>query len=129
MTPRDICVTWPKSRPLDSYLAELARAEREGLDINYRVHSIPRWPDAISDHGLLGWAYGIVRPRCHMIHDGYVRGWCEVLGTCWHRAGDVNGWPAGNYIVRSPVWHPVDPITYRGFRGWRWYIPPKGAAT
>lgn len=119
---RDICVTWPKSRPLDSYLAELARAEREGLEINYRVGRLPAWPGAMWDHGTLGFVYGQQGvPRCYMVHSGFVRGWCSILYGCHREAGEVAGWPAGLYIVRSPVWHALaDPIPMRGFQGWRW---------
>lgn len=118
---RDIAVTWPQTKLLAGYLAELARAERYGLEINYRVRSLPSWPNQISDHGWNGWPHGVAHPRCYMIHSGFVRGWCEVNGTCWREDGEVDGWPAGNYIVRDPAWHPVDPVPMVGFRGWRWY--------
>lgn len=118
---RDIVVTWPKTKPLEVYLGTLRRAAREGLVINYRVRHLPMWDDAINDHGVTGWAYGAEHPRCYQVHDGKVRGWTEVVYTCERAAGEVDGWPAGLYIVRNPEWHPVEPTPMAGFRGWRWY--------
>jgi hypothetical protein len=122
--PRDIVVTWPKTKPLQAYLDALAGAEECGEVINYRVARLPTWDDAIEDHGFRGWAFGIVQPRCYVVHTGYVRGWTEVIGTCCRETGNVLGWPSGFYIVRHPTWNPeplILPMT--SFRGWRWYEP------
>lgn len=121
--PRDIVLTWPKSRPLESYVSELARAERERMVINYRVASFPTWNDqeAWWDHGALCFGgYGSDSPRCYMVHDGAVRGWCEIVYCCAREDGEVDGWPAGKYIVRDPTWHPIEPFPMEGFRGYRW---------
>lgn len=122
VTPRDIVVTWPKrTKSLAAYLDELARARHEGLVINFRVANPPRWPDLHEDHEASGFDYGIPRPRCFMVYDGFVRGWLEVLWVCERRAGEVAGWPAGWYIVRDPEWHLIDPLVpMSGFQGWRW---------
>jgi hypothetical protein len=110
---QDVIVTWPQSRPLDSYLAELKRAARDGLVINYRVSRLPA-----------------TKPRrCYMVHSGMVRGWCDVLSVERRGEGDVRRaendsgfWPGGYYIVRSPVWHALkNPLPMRGFQSWRWY--------
>lgn len=119
----DIVVTWPKSKPLTAYLAELRRAEYEGLVINYRVARLPRWSPRNVD------LWGRVRPvcagrpaRCYMVYDGAVRGWCEILYACERDDGEVEGWPAGKYIVRDPKWHHLEtPIPMSGFQGWRWF--------
>lgn len=119
---RDIVVTWPKSKPLGSYLADLAIAKARDLFINYRVSRLPVWRQAMDDHGWLGWPYGAEHPRCYMVHDGAVRGWCEVVGARFRKAGEVTGWPAGFYVVRSPEWHDVAlPLRMAGFRGWRYF--------
>lgn len=118
---RNIVVTWPQTKPLDSYLAELARAARERWTINYRVARLPAWPDTIEDHGWTGWPYGVETPRCFMVHTGYVRGWCAVIGAGHRADGEVEGWPSGLYVVRDPEWHPLaEPIPMPGFQGWRW---------
>lgn len=118
---RDIVITWPKTKPIEAYLDDLAAAQ-ERLDvINYRVAHLPVWDDALESGGFRSWAYGAEHPRCYIVHTGYVRGWTEVLGTCWRRAGEVEGWPSGFYIVRSPVWHRVCGPAMKSFRGWRWY--------
>lgn len=125
---RSIVVTWPKSKPLGEfgptgvgYLPELWRANDVGDVINFRVARLPRWLDSIEDHGWTGWPYGVRGPRCYMVHDGAVRGWVQVIGTCHRAEGEVHGWPAGFYIVRDAMWQPIDPIPMRGFQGWRWF--------
>jgi hypothetical protein len=108
-----IVVTWPKSRPLDSYVRELNVAERNGLVINFRVASFPKVP------------YGA---RCYHVHDGAVRGWVTTLGFQEYDdltvTDPVTGgyWPAGKYIVRHPTWYPLpEPQPMKGFQGWRYY--------
>lgn len=106
----DIVVTWPKSRELQSYLDELAKAHQQGLVINYRVSVLPR----------------AVPERCYMVHDGAVRGWNRVLGM-GDRTDVVDPitqslMEPGVFITRDPVWHPLaDPIPMRGFQGWRYF--------
>ncbi len=112
----DIIVTWPKARPLGSYLAELEIAKRDDLTVAFRVPSRPSpTPD-----------------RCYRVHDGYVRGWLRVLAVSWSNsvkrvASDPQSgfWPAGVYVTCDPEWHELKPPTpmlpMRGFQGWRWY--------
>ncbi|GAC1533808.1 MAG: hypothetical protein NVS3B1_28240 [Marmoricola sp.] len=101
----DIVVTWPQVKPLADYLAELDRALREDLLINYRVAFLPSAP----------------LRRCYMVYAGQVRGWCMIVESKLRGEGEVDGWPAGKYIVRSPWWHPVEPVPMRGFQGWRYF--------
>jgi hypothetical protein len=111
LVTRDIVMTWPKTRTLASYVAELRRAVVEGLVINYRVPSVPK----------------VEIQRCYMVHDGQIRGWMNVLNEqCGWRddvVDPVTGvlMKPGLYIVRDPHWHPM---TYtrpmRGFQGWRY---------
>lgn len=122
----DIVVTWPKTRPLQSYLDELERAERDLLVINYRVARPPRWKDLNALER---------EPRCYMVHDGFIRGYNEIRyvtewgeGVVSRTSYDEDGmgawagfWPAGWYVVRDPHWYPVEPVPMRGFQGWRWY--------
>lgn len=109
---RNIVVTWPKGRPLESYLTELARAQRGGLVINYRVPH-PPWEAAGG--------------RCYMVHSGAVRGWNRIRSVELRKRGEVTDpitgapWPEGFYIVRDPRWHPIEPIEMRGFQGWRYF--------
>lgn len=113
----DLIITWPKSRPLKSYLEELARAKAGGLVINYRVARPP----------VVGFGDWCGRPhRCYAVHDGAVRGYNEILYVTHREEGDVTdpttgqSWPAGDYIVRDPEWHPVEPVPMQGFRGFRY---------
>lgn len=114
--PRDIVVTWPKDRFFASYLVELERATHLGLQINFRVPSLPNpTPE-----------------RCYRVHDGRVRGYTLVIDVRAIAAGKVERvasdrlagrfWPAGNYIVCEPVWREIDvKPEMDGFRGWRWF--------
>lgn len=123
----DIILTWPRDRPLQSYLDELVKAENDGLVINFRVAHPPR--DAIVSGNQVSVSFrGVQRlPKCYMVHDGYVRGYLEVLevaykgsGIVHDTQGDPNRYPAGWYIVRHPKWHPIDPVPMRGFQGFRY---------
>lgn len=113
----DLIVTWPKSRPLSSYLRELERAQRSGQVINYRVRHQPRIsPSAWRGRG----------PRCYMVHDGAIRGYNKIRCLTFREDHEVvdpitgNFWPRGWYIVRDPGWHEVEPVPMRGFRGFRY---------
>lgn len=107
---RDIVVTWPKGRTLESYVTELKKAERAGLVINYRVANLPRE----------------LPSRCYMVHDGFVRGYTTVIEM--GERDDVRDplsrefMRPGLYIVRRPRWFPLaEDIPMRGFQGWRYF--------
>lgn len=107
----DLILTWPKSRSLDSYVSELANAERDGMVINFRVPTRPRVR---------------ARDRCFMVHDGAIRGYNDIVGVCERGAREVvdpitgGYWPTGIYVVRHPRWFPIDPRPMRGFQGYRY---------
>lgn len=113
----DIVLTWPKTRPLESYLTELAQARDAGLVINYRVAHPP-------NRNVL-WVGRA--PRCYMVHDGAVRGYTMIRDVLHRDDGEVRDpvtggfWPEGFYVVREPRWFEVNPITMGGFRGWRFF--------
>lgn len=111
-------MTWPRNRELQSYLDQLAQAERNGDWINFRVPFPPkRDPE-----------------RCYMVHSGFMRGWNTVVevkryGERQVAAPDGAWWPAGWYIVREPIWHPLEtPVATRGFRSFKWIDRPEEAA-
>jgi hypothetical protein len=115
----DIIVTWPKTRPLGSYYAELENAKRLGRVINFRIPTRPR----------------ATPRRCYMVYDGAVRCWSSVIEVVYRNAGEVRKvasdpgvvewgfWPAGWYVVRDPVYHELADhgIPMRGFQGFRYY--------
>lgn len=110
----DLIITWPKTRSLDSYLDECARAAREGLLINYRVGYPPTRGDLADD------------ARVYVVHDGAIRGWQLFEGVYFRTDGEAQGvagefWPEGWYIVRHPEWIPIEPVVAMGFRGWRFH--------
>lgn len=114
---QDLVVTWPKSKSLDAYLKELERAVSERLEINFRVPTKPHLTPA----------------RCYIVHSGYVRGYNLIRKIEWRGEREVarvesdafaGFWPAGYYIVRDPLWHPITPIPMRGFQGYRYMDRP-----
>lgn len=120
---KDILITWPKTRPLESYLDECAKAVEQGLSINFRV-PYPPAGRTMADVGKV---------RVYVVHDGAVRGWQAYEGAIFRAEGEVHGvagepdWPEGWYIVRSPLWHPCTEWPMRGFQGWRYFTWPEGA--
>lgn len=114
---KELAVTWPKSKPLETYLEELRRAGEERLEINFRVPSKP----------------SILPVRCYMVHSGHLRGYNLVRRIVHRGEGEVarvesdafaGFWPAGWYIVRDPLWHPITPVPMRGFQGYRYIDRP-----
>lgn len=120
----DVVVTWPKSRPFGSYIAELAVAKREGLNINYRVRTPPHRTRLFRD-------VGDDKPRLYRVHEDFVRGYTPIIGVTFREENTVmrvasdllsGSWPAGWYIVCEPEFHDIEPLVeMKGFRGWRWY--------
>lgn len=114
----DLIITWPKTRPLQSYLDECARAVSQELMINYRVSYPPARMKLAAD------------ARVYVVHDGAVRGWSSFSSVIYCAEGEVRGvagdpdWPEGWYIVRHPDWHPCAETPYMGFRGWRYHTRP-----
>lgn len=108
----NVIVTWPKDRELKSYIAELAKARYEGLEINFRVASAPKRLNP--------------GDRCYMLYDGLIRGWNTVVGV--RERSDVidpvtgSQMESGIYIVRDPLYYPwLDPPNrMRGFQGFRY---------
>lgn len=114
----DLIITWPKTRELQSYLDECAKAAAHGLMINYRVGYPPARRDIGAD------------ARVYVVYDGAIRGW-QLFSSVIYRAEDeVHGvagdpdWPEGWYIVRYPDWHPCEEVPRMGFQGWRYYTRP-----
>lgn len=114
---RDLILTWPKSRPLASYLRELQGAKERSEVINFRVSGRPNVSAG---------------SRCYMVHDGAVRGWSAIIAVA-HRgprevrrvaSDDRSGfWPEGWYVVRDPTWFPLrDPVAMQGFQGFRYML-------
>lgn len=113
----DIVVTWPKSRPLQSYLGELERASERGAYIYFKLGSMPLRASG--------------RDRCYMVHSGHVRGWTTIMDLQFlPQEGPLPIDPVsgvrmgeGAYVIRSPQWHELKNVTkMKGFQGFR-YAP------
>lgn len=108
----DIAITWPKSRPLESYLAELKKAADAGLVINFKV---PTWPKRIKEG-----------ERCYIVYDGFVRGYNNILGV--DSKDDVidpitgQRMAPGVYVVREPTFYDTGSphVAIDSFRGYRY---------
>ncbi len=115
----DIIITWPSTRPLESYITQILAAGAAGQKhINFRVSRLPKYADK--------------GDRCYVVHSGFVRGYNPIV-ECRPVEDNIvldpltdEFWPAGNYIVRRPAWFPITPIPHKGFQGFR-YIK-KGSA-
>lgn len=122
ITWTNLILTWPKSRTLESYLEEMKRAERKGLDVNFRSPNPPK----LTPNSRWGQAF--------MVHDGAVRGYSQIIEVTYREWGRVQRvesdpesgyWPPGWYVVREPLWFPLaDPISMRGFQGFRYSTIP-----
>jgi hypothetical protein len=116
----DMLVTWPKGRPLRSYLDELQIAERTGAVINYRIaQRAKRFERGVT--------------RIYRVHDGMVRGWTLLLDVHYYEDGQVHRvrsdprsgfWPAGWYLVCEPIFHEVQPYPTSGFLGFKYIDRP-----
>lgn len=117
----DLILTWPRTRPLDSYVEEMKRAERLGQVVNFRVHNKPTLKVQGDD-----WE------RAWMVHDGKVRGYSHIVEIAERGIGEVlrvqsdprgGYWPPGVYVVREAIFFQVEPIPMRGFQGFRYADP------
>jgi hypothetical protein len=124
----DLVVTWPKSRTLASYLAELEGAlwAMPRLLINFHVPSKPS-AERCEPIGSL---------RCYRVHDGMVRGYTNVHDIVFHedrvvarvKSDPIPGhWPAGWYVQCYPYWHACGPVSMNGFQGYHYF--DRGAVT
>lgn len=112
---KDLLITWPKKRSLESYLTELEKAATKGQLINFRVPTLPK----------------VECERCYIVYDGKVRGWTRMVDERYRGVEEVidpvlgGFWPAGNYIVRTPQWHPLENgPEMKGFQGYRYIERP-----
>lgn len=109
-----IAITWPKTKPLQTYLDELAGARRRGDVINYHVAGRPR-------------LQGVT--RVYVVYENFIRGWSTLHGVVRRSTNEVRDadggtWPAGWYIVREPDWNPIEPVPMLSFRGHRFIAQP-----
>lgn len=110
----DLVITWPKTRPLSSYLEHCQKAHHRKQFINFRIGSRPKR----------------AAERVYVVYDGAVRGWHEFVVAMKRR--DVRDPQMGTvmepglYLVRRPTWHPLaTPIPMKGFQGWRYFDRPE----
>lgn len=109
---KDLVITWPKTRALDSYLKELEKANERGEVINFKIPTIPK--DTTCE-------------RCYIVYDGRIRGYNEIISVEEQENYAVKDpltgkyWSAGIYIVRNPLWHPLKAgPEMKGFQGYRY---------
>lgn len=111
----NIIITWPKTRPLRSYVEECAEAERRGLHINFRV---PTKPEVT------------MGDRCYVVYSGFIHGYHKIVAALERDdvIDPISGetMRAGIYIVRNALYFPNMGKQHgmRGFQGWRYAKPP-----
>lgn len=105
---KDIIITLPKSVKWVEYEKELDKVKGGEEIINFKVNNFPKIN---------------VGCKCYLVHDGFIRGWMEVVGlsekefTC---STTGKKW-VGKFIERSGPFHNIDPILMKGFQGFRYY--------
>lgn len=106
---RDIIITLPSKVKWEEYEKEL-EAVKDGENVlNFKVPYLPKETE--------------VGKRCYLAHNGYIRGWMEIVGlilndfTC-----QITGkkW-SGNFIQRSGPFNKITPIPMKGFQGFRYF--------
>ena len=115
--PRDLVVTTPKSEMAKAAEeAAWARRQRGGPRTLYfrRIGTVPKEAGTGS--------------RLFYVEDGYVRGFCTLLGVDTDGSGycDVTNrdWGEGPQLVmRADSWKWIVPIPLKGFQGWRYWPP------
>ncbi len=85
----------------------------------------------VGDEGLGYWLVNCQRlptkcgigGLCYMIYDGQIRGYMDIVDT-----GETEGWrdrhnigkPRNTLSLILANWHPIPPIPYTGFQGYRY---------
>lgn len=104
----NLIITLPKEISWKEYEKELAMVESGGHVMNFKVQSLP--------------VKAIVGCRVYVVWRGAVRGWmklvdvqektfkCSTTGKIWK----------GKFLVRSGKFNKIDPVKYKGFRGFRY---------
>lgn len=112
---KDLIITWPKKRSLDSYIEELDKADKKSDVICFKIPTRPKEECE----------------RCYVVHDGRVRGYNAVVGCSEFSDRQVidpitnEYWPKGIYIVRDALWHPLKAgPEMKGFQGYRYIERP-----
>lgn len=104
----DIIVTLSAGIEWQDYRLELEKAAA-GEDLNFKVGSFPK--DCM------------VGERCYLVWRKWVRGYMVITGfeeKSFNCTTTGKQWK-GKFIVRSGKFHPVEPVEYKGFQGWRYY--------
>lgn len=105
----DIVITIPKKIKWSDYEKELEKVRDGSQVINFKVRHFPKVN---------------VGNKCYLVHDGYVRGWMEIVGlkeqefTCT-TTGKL--WK-GKFIQRSGSFNKIDKVPMKGFQGFRYYV-------
>lgn len=103
-------ITIPKTIDWSEYQRELDAVKDGSQVMNYRVRFFPKEMKE--------------KDRCYIVHDGFVKGWMEIVGLYesdnpWVCTTTGAFWPAGRYIQRSGPFHEVAGPAMTGFRGVR----------
>lgn len=105
---RDIVVTLPKSVSWGDYSKELDKVKDGKEVMNFKVRSFPKTG---------------VGKRCYIVHNGFVRGWMEIVGMSKEDficSTTGKRW-SGKFIQRSGPFHEIEPIPMKGFQGFRYF--------
>lgn len=108
MPESNIIITLPKSVKWEDYQKEIDTVADRSYVMNFKVNGFPKVK---------------IGARCYIIHNGFIRGWMEIVGFS---AKDFSctttgaGW-SGKFIERSGEFHEIkNSIPMKGFQGFRY---------
>ena len=108
---KNICITLPMTIDWSEYDKELEQVADYKKVMNFKVPFLPK----SEDRKLI--------KKCYLLYKGNVIGWMDVFGFVDDQnfVCDTTGknW-SGKFIQRSGPFHKIDPISMKGFRGFRY---------
>lgn len=103
-----ILITLPSNIEWSEYQKELDAVADGSQELNFKVATLPK------DVG--------VGDRCYLVHRNYIVGWMTIsyIGCkSFLCTTTEKGW-VGKFISRTGPFHPIKPVLYRGFQGFRY---------
>lgn len=107
LSNRDLIITIPKSIKWEDYEKELEAVKDWKEIMNFKVNNFPKTAKG---------------NKCYVVYNGEIKGWMEITGllekefTCSTTGKDWKG----KFIERSGPFHKIDPISMKGFQGFRY---------
>ena len=105
---KDIVITIPSYIKWNDYEKELDKVKDGKEVLNFKVNHLPKKTN--------------IGNKCYMVYNGEIIGWMKIVGLTENEfvcTTTGKKWK-GKFIQRSGEFHRIDPITYKGFQGFRY---------